>query len=175
MTEPAGEMIATTSFRYDLGLMYHAMLTLHGRTRAVWVVAVACGIGYSIYEGRGDEQFAAWMWVNIVWFLLLCAILYLSPVIRIRKMLKEPNLAGSWTITADNQGLFAKGEQADGTYKWSAFSKFVETPRALVLRLGKAHFVAIPKAAFADESRLKAFASLLKSNIPGNAKKFSGN
>ena len=165
--QQAGEQSVTgLRFRYNLGLMYHGFLALFGRSRAIWVGLAGVALALSAYGGYGEPNFQTRVLLNAVALVLFAFVFYGSPLLTLRRLLREPTLAGEWEVSVADSGIYAKGEQAEGNYKWSGFTRFVETPRAFVLKLGKQNLVVIPKSAFRDAAHLDSFRNMLEQNIP---------
>ncbi len=165
--QPKDEQIVEgLRFRYDIGLMYHGFLALFGRSRAIWVGLVGVGLAISSYSGYGAPDFRARVLVNAVALLLFASVFYGSPLLTLRRLMRGPTLAGEWEVSVVESGICAKGERAEGTYLWSGFTRFVETTRAFVLKLGKQNLVVIPKSAFRDTTHIDSFRTILEQRIP---------
>jgi hypothetical protein len=78
----------------------------------------------------------------------------------------QPSLLLPRTWDFDEDKLTESGEQLVSIMKWAYLSRFLETPRVIMLYPGENSFYLVPKAAFESELQLAEFMGLLMRKVP---------
>jgi YcxB-like protein len=81
-----------------------------------------------------------------------------------RDFAKHPNLGREYVLRVEDNGLHMSSDVSQGGGKWSAYTKFRETPNLFVLYAGARLFFALPKRFFSSEQQTD-FRELLIRNV----------
>lgn len=95
-------------------------------------------------------------------FLLFPALFY---VFWLRRIQISPAFGRLMTVVTGPEGLSWSGVVGQGTLKWAAFTRFLETQNTFMLYMDKSAFIVIPKRAF-FAGQLADFRSLLTLHLP---------
>jgi hypothetical protein len=92
--------------------------------------------------------------------------LVIRPLSLRRHFRNLPNFALKQALVPEEEGLHTRSDTGRTENKWSAYTKFQETPNLFILWMGAGMFEAIPKRAFSPPE-LDGFRKLLVRHLPG--------
>lgn len=152
-------------FRQNMATLLRGAWIMNGR-KAMWLGLYGLLLTFLwAFTFRGTDDSRTFGMLVVVFWLACVINWFVSPVMKVRAMLKEPNFAGECELVAEDDHLLAKNGSMETRYDWSSFSKFMERESLLFIQLGKRSFIAIPKSAFDTEDDLARFRGIVTRKI----------
>jgi hypothetical protein len=127
---------------------------------ALGVVSVLLGtlVAYKVDYWRGFFlQLGGIFWLS--WFVII------QPLWVRRDFHKHPNFSVPQVVTLNDEGFHSVSDIAQGTAKWTAFTKFHETQNFFMLLMGARLFRVIPKRAL-SAAQIDELRQLLHRHLP---------
>lgn len=126
----------------DAQVAHSKSLALYYAFLVVGVLALVMGIALLPKRGLAVSAPEFIMGAGfILWTLVFL------PLHAKRDFKKQPHMAGTKLVRADDEGLALESDLGKSENKWSLFTKFRETPRVFMLYVGARNFMIIPKRA----------------------------
>lgn len=120
------------------------------------------------------DSFRYWSWPDSgekVGLVLLLFLAFVYPWVRVRYLFRKfPAYRKLRRFTFDAQGMHLQSEDASGDYKWSVFSRVVETPRSFMVVQTNRGGTIIPKRFFSRSGDSPLLRKLLWENFKGTLK-----
>jgi hypothetical protein len=124
------------------------------------IVSVLVGsfVAYKIHFGPGLLM----QLVGVFWLLWPAVV---QPLWVRRDYRKHPNFSVPQVVNINEEGIQTVSDIAEGSAKWSAFTRFRETKNLFMIHMGSRIFRAIPKRAL-SASQIEELRQLLRSKLP---------
>jgi hypothetical protein len=132
-------------------------------TGLVYVAVTALAVAVM----RGRDDFPLVIGLLVVAWLLFPYTYLLYPWRGCKALAKEPHCVGEIEETVSDECLHARNANVASRYEWSMFTKCIERRDLFVLRIGKKHWMVIPKDAFQSENDVARFREIVTSKIGG--------
>ena len=109
-------------------------------------------------------------WWTIIWFPLAVAewfnLFSLRPLQICVFFKRNPKFLETYHLTFSDDGIHFKTESIDSQLAWTHYERVLENNRVILLLYGSRMYTVIPKRAFADDSQIAAFRSLVSRCLP---------
>ena len=118
--------------------------------------------------GLMTEQAAAhlFMGIPIGMVLFMIMLLVINARYAARRFAERDTLLGEFRLVAyEGGGIQVTGEHVHSSYDWSAFVDVTQTPKLIVLWLGRASGMIISTKAFANDDEIRSFVDFVNERI----------
>jgi hypothetical protein len=99
---------------------------------------------------------------------LALLILFFLPWLRVQWMFRKyPMLRQPRSISFGSEGLHIESEDSRGDYKWSIFSRIVETPKVFLFSVTPRGATYVPKRCLSRPDQIRMLRQLIRDNFKG--------
>jgi hypothetical protein len=103
--------------------------------------------------------------------LLIAFVLFITffvPWLRLQWMFRTyPTMRGLRSYSFSSEGMHIESEEARGDYKWSLFTRIVETPKSFVFVITSRGATYVPKRCLAGQGEIEILRHLIRENFKG--------
>ncbi len=127
----------------------------------IFMVPVVIFVAVMKPEMQTFQQLVPFVAIVLFWMVVLWGMPKWSAI---KQFNGSPASQGEVTLTASAAGIRIKSSQSESNSNWSAYVRWLENKRVIVLFTSPLVFVVVPKRSF-SEDQLASFRALLRDNI----------
>lgn len=155
----------TARFNQTAGLLFKGHLVLNRRRILLVGIMYLGATAVWFLASRDSDWFHLMLGLSVVIWLLYLHAYLLHPWLYYRAMVNEPNMAGECEVEADDDSFRARNGEVESRFEWSCFTRLIERPDMLVLRVGKKQMIVVPKTSFGSEDDIAHFRGILSRRV----------